>query len=96
VWDISTGQCVQRIISPVGQADPINKIKFALMSGKRGTIYFGGTNKHLCRVNFDKDATPEVIYTDPKETIRCAILSPDGKEVIFCCGTIFDGAGFDI
>jgi len=86
VWDISTGQCVQRIISPVGQADPINKIKFALMSGKRGTIYFGGTNKHLCRVNFDKDATPEVIYTDPKETIRCAILSPDGKEVIFAAG----------
>ncbi len=86
VWDISTGQCVQQITSPVGQSDPINKIKFALMSGKRGTIYFGGTNKHLCRVSFEKDATSEVIYTDPEEAIRCAILSPDGKEVIFAAG----------
>ena len=56
------------------------------MSGKRGTIYFGGTNKHLCRVSFEKDATSEVIYTDPEEAIRCAILSPDGKEVIFAAG----------
>lgn len=86
VWDISTGQCVQRIISPVGQTDPINKIKFALISDNTETVYFGGTNKHLCQVSFDKDATPEVIYTDPKETIRCAILSPDGKEVIFAAG----------
>jgi dipeptidyl aminopeptidase/acylaminoacyl peptidase len=86
VWDISTGQCVQRIISPVGQTDPINKIKFALISDNTETVYFGGTNKHLCQVSFDKDATPEVIYTDPKQTIRCAILSPDGKEVIFAVG----------
>ncbi len=86
VWNANTGLCVQRIISPTGESSPINKIKFALMCTKAGTVYFGGTNRYLCKANFKSDEAPEVIYKDTKETIRCAILSPDGDEVIFAVG----------
>lgn len=86
IWDAHTGLCLQRIISPTGQANPINKIKFALMCSEGGTIFFGGTNKFLCRAKFKSNDNPEVIYADPNETIRCAILSPNGKEVIFAAG----------
>ena len=86
VWDSNSGYCLQRIISPAGELSPVNKVKFALMSSQAGIVYFGGTNRYLSRVAFKSDADPEVIYSDPKETIRCAILSPDGKEVIFAAG----------
>jgi len=86
VWDANTGLCLQRIVSPTGQTNPINKIKFAMMSVKTGTVYFGGTNKYLCKVGFKGTADPEVIYQDPKETIRCGILSPNGNELIFAAG----------
>lgn len=86
VWDANTGLALQVIVSPTGQSDPTNKIKFALMCAREGTIYFGGTNRVLCKVKFGEKDNHEVIYTDPKETIRCGILSPDGKEVIFAAG----------
>ncbi|MFT4543973.1 MAG: hypothetical protein ACI9EQ_000425 [Bacteroidia bacterium] len=86
VWDSSTGYCLQRIISPQSELSPVNKVKFALMSSQTETVYFGGTNRYLCCISFKSDGKPEVIYTDKSETIRCAILSPDGKEIIFAVG----------
>ncbi len=86
IWDTNSGYCMQRIISPSNDAAPVNKVKFALMSDVTGTIYFGGCNRYLCSVPFKSDEKPAVIYSDPNETIRCAILSPNGKELIFAAG----------
>lgn len=86
VWNASTGQLQQTIISPTGAHSPINKIKFALMCASHGTVFFGGTNRYLTKVKFGEENTQEIIYVDPSETIRCGILSPDGKEVIFAAG----------
>ena len=86
VWDSNTGYCMQRIVSPSSDLSPVNKVKFALMSAENGMVYFGGTNRYLCRVPFNSDGKPEVIYADKDESIRCAILSPDGSEVIFAAG----------
>ena len=33
-------------------------------------IYFGGTNRYLCRMSFKGDGAPEVIYADETEAIR--------------------------
>ena len=86
VWDANTGLALQSFFSPTGESSSTNKIKFALMCAKEGTIYFGGSNRMLCKVKFGQNDGYDVIYTDPKETIQCGILSPDGKEVIFAAG----------
>ncbi|MGB1318527.1 MAG: WD40 repeat domain-containing protein, partial [Flavobacteriales bacterium] len=86
VWDSSTGMCLKRIISPDGESSPVNKVKFALMSEQSEMVYFGGTNRFLCRAPFNSDGKPEVIYADKSEPIRCAILSPNGDEIIFAAG----------
>ena len=86
VWDANSGFCLQRIISPSSDESPVNKVKFALMSSQSDMVYFGGTNRYLCRVPFKSTGKPEVIYSDAKEAIRCGILSPDGKELIFAAG----------
>ncbi|MBL4587223.1 MAG: WD40 repeat domain-containing protein [Flavobacteriales bacterium] len=86
VWDAVSGFCMQRIISPTGEKTPINKINFALMSSQSETVYFGGTNHYVCSIPFKGEGEPEVIYVDQNESIRCAILSPNGKELIFAAG----------
>lgn len=86
VWDSMSGYCLQRIISPASDISPVNKVKFALMSSETSTIYFGGTNRYLCSIPFKSDGAPEVIYADNDEAIRCAILNPNGKEIIFAAG----------
>ncbi len=86
VWDAKSGFCLQTIISPTGEATPINKVKFALMSTNTGAIFFGGTNRYLSRIDFKGDGEPEIIYKDPSSSIQCAILSPDGKEIVFAAG----------
>lgn len=86
VWDANTGFCLQRIVSPSSPESPVNKVNFAVVCSSAGMVYFGGTNKFLCQVPLKSTSEPEVIYTDPKEAIRCAQLSPDGKELIFAAG----------
>lgn len=86
VWDAITGYCLQRIVSPTPPESPVNKVNFALVSSGMGMVYFGGTNKFLSKVALKSEEDPEVIYKDPKESIRCGILSPDGKELIFAAG----------
>ncbi len=86
VWDSKTGLCLQQIISPTSEKSVVNNVSFALMSPNNDMIYFGGSNGDLCRVSFSPKAIPEVLYTDPKEGIRCGIVSADGKEVIFAAG----------
>jgi len=86
VWDAKSGLCVQQIISPTAEASPINKVSFALMSPNNDMIYFGGTNGFLSRIPFAPKAQQEVIYSDPKEAIRFAIVKPDGSEVVFAAG----------
>lgn len=86
VWDAETGFCLQRIISPSAADSPVNKVNFALYSEKSNKVYFGGTNRNLTCLPFNSKDQPEVIYTDNKEAIECAIISPDGSEIIFAAG----------
>jgi WD40 repeat protein len=85
VWDPATGALVRQMYSPSGVNNPVNKVNFATISSETGTVYFGGTNRLLCKAQF-KDGRPEVIYTDPKDEIQCATLSPNGQELIFAVG----------
>jgi len=86
VWDAASGFCMQRIISPTSEKTPINKVNFALMSSQTETVYFGGSNRYVCQIPFKGEGEPEVIYTDKNHNIRCAILSPNGDELIFAAG----------
>jgi WD40 repeat protein len=86
VWDTKTGLCVQQIVIPTSDKSEVNKVSFALMSPKSDMVFFGGTNGDLYRVPFSSKAKPEVLYSDAKEGIRCAVVCPDGKEVIFAAG----------
>ncbi|MCF8461768.1 MAG: WD40 repeat domain-containing protein [Flavobacteriales bacterium] len=86
VWDTKTGLCVQQIVIPASAKSEVNKVSFALMSPKSDMVFFGGTNGDLYRVLFSSKAKPEVLYSDANEGIRCAVVCPDGKEVIFAAG----------
>ncbi|MBP9152173.1 MAG: WD40 repeat domain-containing protein, partial [Flavobacteriales bacterium] len=86
VWDTKTGLCVQQIVIPAAEKSAVNKVSFALMSPKSDMVFFGGTNGDLYRVLFSPKAKPEVLYSDANEGIRCAVVSPNGKEVIFAAG----------
>ena len=86
VWDSKSGACEQRIVSPTRAESPVNKVLFSLLNTNASTIYFGGTSGYLCTIPFKRDAEPEVIYSTDGAVIQCAILSPDGKEVIFASG----------
>lgn len=85
VWDTKTGALLQQMYSPTGVNNAVNKVNFATFSPETGMVYFGGTNRYLCQAKFN-DGSPEVIYTDPKEEIQCAILTPSGNELIFAAG----------
>lgn len=86
VWDSSSGFCLKRIISPASPTNPVNHVNFSLMSSDEAMIYFGGSNKYVCKASFKGKDRAEVIYADPNSEIRCAILSPNGKELVFAAG----------
>lgn len=86
VWDAVSGYCLQKIISPSAAHSPVNKVNFALYSEQSNKVYFGGTNRNLSTVPFKSEDAPEVIYHDHKEPIQCAIVSPDGREIVFAAG----------
>ena len=86
VWDSSSGYCVQTIVSSAGRNSPNNKVNFAILSTKTGMVYFGGENKSLSQVSFKGESEPEVLYKDSKDPIQCAVVSPDGTEIIFASG----------
>lgn len=86
VWDAESGYCLQRIISPTASDSPINKVNFAMYCEQTGNVYFGGTNRNLSAIPFKGSDAPQVIYSDPREAIQCAIVSPDGSEIIFATG----------
>jgi hypothetical protein len=86
VWDAVSGYCLQKIISPTAADSPINKVNFAMYCEKTGKVYFGGSNRNLSCLDFQSKESPEVIYTDYKDAIQCAIVSPDGSEIIFATG----------
>lgn len=86
VWDGNTGRCLQQIVCPLDANDPGNKVNFALVSSSTGMVYFGGSKRLLCRIPLKSEDDPEIIYTDPKDPIRCGMLSPDGKEMVFAAG----------
>lgn len=85
VWDPSSGALLRQMHGPAAVNNTINKLNFATISPETETIYFGGSNGQLCRAKL-KDGQPEVIYSDPKEAIQCATLSPNGQELIFAAG----------
>lgn len=86
VWDAVTGFCLQQIISPTAPDSPVNKVNFALIALETGTVYFGGTNRNLSKVKFKGTEEPEVVYSDGKDPIQCAILNPNGKEIVIAAG----------
>lgn len=87
LWNTSTGLCEQKIVSPKGENQATNKVSFALIAEQNGMIYFGGSNQFLCSVAVGSKNDPQVIFADSRETVRCGVLSPDGKEIIFAVGT---------
>lgn len=87
VWDSSTGLCLQSVLAPSIPESPVNKVNFAVLSVPTQTLYFGGTNRSLCKVPFGSKSDPEVIYTDSKESIRCAAICSKSNELVFAAGS---------
>ncbi|MCF8465478.1 MAG: WD40 repeat domain-containing protein [Flavobacteriales bacterium] len=86
VWDTKTGLCLQQIVIPSSDKSEVNKVSFALISPTSDMVFFGGTNGDLYRVPISSKAKPEVLYSDPNQGIRCAVVCPDGREVIYAAG----------
>lgn len=87
VWESSSGSCVQSVLAPTIPESPVNKVNFAVLSTQSNTLYFGGTNRNLCKIALGSKGEPEVIYTDPKEAIRCAAICMESKELVFAAGS---------
>ncbi len=87
VWDALTGTCVQSVLAPSIPESPVNKVNFAVLSTQSKILYFGGTNRNLCKVALGSKDEPQVIYTDRNEGIRCAAICMESKELVFAAGS---------
>lgn len=85
VWNAASGHLVFKCnTSDLGSERA--ELHFALLSDDADKIFFGGTDRTLrmCKVNGDQ--LSKTIYTDTKDAIRCAALSPNGKEILMAAG----------
>ncbi|MCF8258325.1 MAG: hypothetical protein K9J06_12290 [Flavobacteriales bacterium] len=85
VWDAASGKSVSRIKTSEDASDRLN-IHFALFSDDGQLVYFGGDDRKLKMALVGGDEPFRTIYTDRKYPVRCAALSPDGKEIVFAAG----------
>lgn len=85
VWDAATGKSVGKIQTSEKPSDRV-KTHFALLSEDGQTVYFGGEDRKLNMALVSSGESFRTLYTDRKDPIRCASLSPDGKEIVFAAG----------
>jgi len=85
VWDAATGKAVRKIQTSEKATERVN-IHFALLSEDGQAVYFGGEGRKLKMALVGSDEPFRVLYTDRKDPVRCASLSPDGKELVFAAG----------
>lgn len=86
VWNVSTGKCDHTVVVPKNE-EGHREIGFALLSPDNNHVYFGGADRSLYRASLgEASPEPEVVHTDQSETVRCAILSQDGSEMILSAG----------
>ncbi len=85
VWDAATGRAVRKVNTSEHPSERIN-IHFALLSKDGNSVYFGGEGKKLKVAPVAGNGTFTTVYTDRKDPIKCAALSPDGKELVFAAG----------
>ncbi len=85
VWDAATGRAVRKVNTSESPSERIN-IHFALLSKDGNSVYFGGEGKKLKVASVSGNGTFTTVYTDRKDPIKCAVLSPDGRELVFAAG----------
>jgi WD40 repeat protein len=85
VWDAASGKTVRKINTSEKASDRV-VIHFALLSEDGQAVYFGGEGRKLKMALVGSDEPFRVLYTDRKDPIRCAALSPNGKEIVFAAG----------
>lgn len=85
VWDAASGKAVRKVNTSVKASDRL-VIHFALLSEDGQAVYFGGEDRKLNMAMVGSDEPFRTLYTDRKDPIRCAALSPDGKEIVFAAG----------
>lgn len=85
VWNASSGRLMIRFNSG-DAAGGRSLVHFALLSSDNRTVYFGGDDRKVRSCAVDGSTPCQTLYTDPKESIRCAALSPDGTELVFAGG----------
>lgn len=85
VWDALTGRPIRKVSTSEKASDRTN-VHFALLSADGGQVFFGGDDRRL-KVASVSGSTPfQTLYTDRRDAIRCAALSPDGSELVFAAG----------
>lgn len=85
VWNAANGNSIRKVGTSDRTSGRVN-IHFALLSDDGRTVYFGGEDRKLKMAPVGSDEPSRTIYTDRKDPIRCAALSPDGKEIVFAAG----------
>jgi WD40 repeat protein len=85
VWDAATGRAVRKVNTSENPSERIT-IHFALLSKDGNSVYFGGEGKKLKVASVAGNGTFTTVYTDRKDPIKCAALSPDGNELVFAAG----------
>jgi hypothetical protein len=85
VWDAATGKLVRKFNTAENVA-AIKNTHFALLSEDGQVVYFGGDDRRLQIGLVGSDEPCRTLYTDKKDPIRCAALSPNGREIIFAAG----------
>ncbi len=85
VWDANSGALIGKFNTSERVEDRKN-IYFAILSDDAQLAYFGGEDRKLRVGLVGSDEPCRVLYTDKKDAIRCAALSPDGREIVFASG----------
>lgn len=87
VWDLYSGTLAQRINSPVDPSGAPNQVRFGRFSLDGETVYFGGTNKYVCKKNVGSEDNGKVIHFENSD-IKCGAVSPDGTRLTVGVGKV--------
>jgi len=85
VWDAKSGKLIRKF-NTSDNVETRKNVHFALLSEDGQLAYFGGDDRQLKVGLVGGDEQCRVLYTDMKDAIRCAALSPDGREIVFAAG----------
>jgi len=84
VWDAYTGKAIRRIRTSASNAERPD-VKWALLS-KDGQQVFFAVGKELRMAKVKGESPASTVYTDRKDPVSAAALSPDGRELLFSAG----------